>query len=690
MEVVQEESTEKTSVKNQFPLVSEPTSNMAELVGCSSNSTGCVSTCLLKVNSEEEAHKQEGDFSCCIEEKMEKVKAVEEASGEETLIRDQLLLVAEPVDRPELVVGSSKQNEHLSSCLKIEDQECHQPEGTIVEEMGKVSLVGGSQNFPADGNCVPKIEPQNEADSESSSESESESSSSGSDSTDNSSDDEEEEEDAKKQQVEGKMYLEREGNVAGEIEEGEIRNVDGEAGNGTNDDSADDESEEDEIDDDDDDDDDNGDQMISASDIEFGDIGDDDVNEQITGPIKSKNELQELPPVPPVDVLLQPHHKTMPVGLVLSVLGAKVIVEGVEKHNPLNEGSILWITENRTPLGLVDEIFGPVKNPYYVVRYNSESEVPVEIHQGTLISFVPEFADHVLNDKNLYKKGYDASGENDEELSDEVEFSDDEKEADYKRMQKMTKRGTSDQRPGNRKNVGKKVKNRDGAWKNCRHSAEQTQKEAGQPLLPPQDHIQQHPSSATPSLDHGGNSSSLSISSMGQSILGGSGFVPSFPHMPQASGFVGHGVWPSGMLFQQPQNSIFPLPGVMPWLSQNQQQQNLYPMSMANTMGIPNPLCMPNPMGIPNPLCMPNPMPMPSLMPLQQQLDPNQNSLPNLAVPIGQPNPFPGPSPAIWSGFAGQNSFNQTSGTGEFSNRGRKPFHRGGRHFSGRRNRGRN
>lgn len=292
MEVVQEESTEKTSVKNQFPLVSEPTSNMAELVGCSSNSTGCVSTCLLKVNSEEEAHKQEGDFSCCIEEKMEKVKAVEEASGEETLIRDQLLLVAEPVDRPELVVGSSKQNEHLSSCLKIEDQECHQPEGTIVEEMGKVSLVGGSQNFPADGNCVPKIEPQNEADSESSSESESESSSSGSDSTDNSSDDEEEEEDAKKQQVEGKMYLEREGNVAGEIEEGEIRNVDGEAGNGTNDDSADDESEEDEIDDDDDDDDDNGDQMISASDIEFGDIGDDDVNEQITGPIKSKNELQ--------------------------------------------------------------------------------------------------------------------------------------------------------------------------------------------------------------------------------------------------------------------------------------------------------------------------------------------------------------------------------------------------------------
>jgi H/ACA ribonucleoprotein complex non-core subunit NAF1 len=40
-----------------------------------------------------------------------------------------------------------------------------------------------------------------------------------------------------------------------------------------------------------------------------------------------------------------------------------------------------------------------------------------------VISFVPEFANHVLNDKNLYKKGYDASGEFDEELTKEAELS---------------------------------------------------------------------------------------------------------------------------------------------------------------------------------------------------------------------------------------------------------------------------
>lgn len=142
------------------------------------------------------------------------------------------------------------------------------------------------------------------------------------------------------------------------------------------------------------------------------------------------------------------------------VLGAQVIVEGVEKHNPLNEGSILWITDSRSPLGLVDEIFGPVRNPYYIVRYNSESEVPAGIQPGSSVAFVPEFANHVLNDKSLYTKGYDASGANDEELLEEDEFSDDEKEAEHRKMLKNKKRGTNDEKVGNKK----KDEKRSGNW----------------------------------------------------------------------------------------------------------------------------------------------------------------------------------------------------------------------------------
>ncbi|XP_042060720.1 H/ACA ribonucleoprotein complex non-core subunit NAF1-like [Salvia splendens] len=212
-------------------------------------------------------------------------------------------------------------------------------------------------------------------------------------------------------------------------------------------------------------------EMVSWSDVE-----DEDGGGAGGGPIESKNELKDLPPVPCVDVTLEPHHQTIPVGTVLSMIGAQVIVEGVEKHNPLNEGSILWITDSRSPLGIVDEIFGPVKNPYYIVRYDSEEEVPTGIQQGTLISFVAEFADHVLNNKNLYQKGYDASNENDEELSEDAEFSDDEKEAEFKRMMKMKKRGTNDSKPGNKRKEKRQQNNQkgNGSWNNKRDSTAQT------------------------------------------------------------------------------------------------------------------------------------------------------------------------------------------------------------------------
>ena len=144
--------------------------------------------------------------------------------------------------------------------------------------------------------------------------------------------------------------------------------------------------------------------------------------------------------------------------IVFQMFGTRVIVEGSVNHNPLNEGSILWITDTRSPLGLVDEIFGPVKCPYYVVRYNSDKDVPPGISEGTAVSFVTEFAYKILNEKDLYKKGYDASGENDEEVTDEVEFSDDEKEAQYKRSLSQEKRGIDDKRQGNRQNALRKKK----------------------------------------------------------------------------------------------------------------------------------------------------------------------------------------------------------------------------------------
>ncbi|PPD89543.1 hypothetical protein GOBAR_DD13529 [Gossypium barbadense] len=435
----------------------------------------------------------------------------------------------------------------------------------------------------------------------------------------------------------------------------------------------------------------------------------------LRGPIKSKNEVEVLPQVPPLDVELQPHHQMLPVGVVLSslvifnhevclmmflsllqVISTKVIVEGREQHNPLNEGSILWITADRSPLGFVDEIFGPVKNPYYVVRYNSESEVPAGIHEGTSISFVPEFANHVLNEKNLHKKGYDASGENDEELSDDAEFSDDEKEAEYRRMQKMTKRAMNDQRVGNRKSNKKKNKSKNGCWKTDKNSSQQTSTGMGQ--LPPNQNQQNFTTVSASLVNHNCSSSVIGE----QNFVGGSGFVPPFSVMPQSSGIItpSNGVWTNGMPVQHPQNAIFPnrfSADGMSLLSQNYQQQ---------------------------PIPLPTPA-MPTMMPYQQQqFDPSSNTFPNLVLPGGQSNLFAALASAPWMGIAGQNGtfgmgmqgqqFNsalqgistngptiggncnlqpdgvqgnfessQNFNMGASSSRGRKPYHRGRGRFTG-------
>ncbi|RDX94584.1 H/ACA ribonucleoprotein complex non-core subunit NAF1, partial [Mucuna pruriens] len=383
---------------------------------------------------------------------------------------------------------------------------------------------------------------------------------------------------------------------------------DSDSGNGSGSSSSSSDSEDE--DDDDEDDDDNTDGEVEEGEISGSDeemfswrmvdeeVGHNDEDGDAGGGlIRSKNELQNLPPVPPVDATLEPHHQMLPVGIVTSIIGAQVIVEGVEKHDPLNEGSILWLTEGRKPLGLVDEIFGPVKNPFYIVRYNSESEVPAGIHGGTLISFVPEFAAHVLSNKDLYKKGYDASGANDEELSDEVEFSDDEKEAEYKRMQRLTKKGVNDQNHGNKKNNRKKF----------------PPKELVKPTIPG--------APAAPLHDHG---NCPPFSGIGQGLLGGTAPVPSFPPLNAVPNFATNGVWPNGTTFpQQPQSAMLPngfSTNGMSWYPQNTQISPQLPMS-----GIP----------------------------FQQQLHPNQGSLSTTMLPGMQPNMFAQSMYA--TGLVGQN-----------------------------------
>ncbi|PIA55038.1 hypothetical protein AQUCO_00800048v1 [Aquilegia coerulea] len=462
-------------------------------------------------------------------------------------------------------------------------------------------------------------------------------------------------------------------------------------------------------------------------------IGSDEDEPAIKGPIKSKNEIEFLPPVPPVDVTLEPHHQTLPVGVILSIMDAKVVVEGVEKHNPLNEGSILWITETRSPLGLVDEIFGPVKNPFYIVRYNYDQEVPAGICHGMPVSFVADFAEHVINDKNLYKKGYDASGENDEEISEEVEFSDDEKEAEYRRAQKMANKSANDRKRGNREPVARKKVQNKGSWKDTEPSAQafgghtgQT-KSSNQLYTPP----------VEPSFGYGSHAGSSSAEQASASV------PSSAPPASHASLFTSQHLMPTnGMTGQSQQQMVFP--NGFPMNGMPFQQLNPYQQPAQMLNGFPSGMPFQQQLG-----GMPfqqqlGGMPfqqqlsgMPfqqqfSGMPFQQQFGPSPMLMPNMGLPYGQPNFSPRPS-TPWPGNLGQPRCNQAQfgiglhgqtpvntgdqqgmsngsydnqsnetpppsnmqgnntaphqqNQGRTSTRGRRPYRRGG-HFSGRRGR---
>lgn len=365
-------------------------------------------------------------------------------------------------------------------------------------------------------------------------------------------------------------------------------------------------------------------------------------------------------------------------------------------------------------MGLVDEIFGPVKNPYYSVRYNSESEVPHGISGGTHVSFVLEFADYVLNNKDLYKKGYDASGVNDEEVSDNDEFSDDEKELEFKKMQKLAKRAMNDNQQinANRNNVRKKKNNAkarkfgqrtfetanvpDESRKFYRqHTPEQATIPEGRKFDQPtpqqakMDMVQPSPNQnqqtgppLAPFVYHGG---CPNPSVAEQCFINGTGVMPSFPpaYNPYFTPAM-NGIRPAEMAFQfqqQQQNPFFPngLPmNGMPWLLQNPAQQ-LPQMSMPNTFaGAAYPQGFAGPSS-----ALPNLLTSVGAQAIQSgglQFGQNQNNLQPATQQFNPPNSCP---PFTFPGNISPQQFNQNSS----SNQGRKSYGRGrgGPHFRGRR-----
>lgn len=80
--------------------------------------------------------------------------------------------------------------------------------------------------------------------------------------------------------------------------------------------------------------------------------------------------------------------------------------------------------DDRTPLGRVHEVFGPVKKPYYAVlnahveRLRAQGREAL-LTRGTPVYYVPQ-ASCFVQPTIIYTRGSDASGEHDEEPPEDV------------------------------------------------------------------------------------------------------------------------------------------------------------------------------------------------------------------------------------------------------------------------------
>ncbi|KAG2433463.1 hypothetical protein HXX76_008520 [Chlamydomonas incerta] len=158
-----------------------------------------------------------------------------------------------------------------------------------------------------------------------------------------------------------------------------------------------------------------------------------------------RNALQDLglPAEAPelgADVVVTSEDAMEPAGTCLSVLEGMVVMQGLANSRPLADGSVV-VAEDRTPLGVVEEVFGPVTQPLYAFRHVVKGRLPDCVKPGAALFVVPRLAKHITADE-IYGGGRPGRGADPEPASDdEVYFSDDEAEQHYLRQQVSKRKG---------------------------------------------------------------------------------------------------------------------------------------------------------------------------------------------------------------------------------------------------------
>jgi rRNA processing protein Gar1 len=211
--------------------------------------------------------------------------------------------------------------------------------------------------------------------------------------------------------------------------------------------------------------------------------------------VKTKGELsiEELPPIEKLSIKVNVEELTQ-IGRVASIIDQLVIVQSFRSMPALDLDSVLFLKDG-SALGSVFDLFGPVVEPRYAIRFNNNQQiVERNITPETPVYFAANYqkpvTGYVFAEQLRQMKGSDASWKHNNEPPDEVkEYSDDETERTDKLKQRAKGR--------RRFNAFNQIPNRNYSQRYSRNSPLELRVPPNTPNSPfihyHQNHYQQYP-----------------------------------------------------------------------------------------------------------------------------------------------------------------------------------------------------
>ncbi|TQS34813.1 hypothetical protein Golomagni_04790 [Golovinomyces magnicellulatus] len=183
-----------------------------------------------------------------------------------------------------------------------------------------------------------------------------------------------------------------------------------------------------------------------------GDGGSDDEGmDKLKGPggqLRTKNEILEVV-IPKTEVTITQDMPIIELGVIEQIVENTVLIKAniSGEYKVLESGSVLCLSD-RSVIGVIAETMGRVQQPLYSVMFTNAAEISeAGLSVGSKIFYSENHATYVFTKTLKAIKGSDASNINDEEVGDdEIEFSDDEAEAEHKRRVKQKRQEKRDEK----------------------------------------------------------------------------------------------------------------------------------------------------------------------------------------------------------------------------------------------------